>query len=274
VLQAKNLRKGIAGAATERRPACSRCIWGFEKVNERYYLWCRRDKGRHAPATKMEQFVSLRTEMPFMKTAFFATLLLGTTALFCSTQATAQYRRYDRPAYRNYRSYHNDGYAYRRPYVSYPRYTYPRYYGGRSGVSVIASLPMGAVSVHIGATPYRYYRGMFYRPYGPQFIITTPPVGIIVPVLPPDCEPVFLNGMSYYRYNDTYYQPLSNNQGYQVIQTPQSAQSNDNTSTAPAETEYEKVVIDGKTYYKKGDTYYKALVNDSGEVTYEAVSGK
>lgn len=201
-----------------------------------------------------------------MKTTTFAGLFLGAACVLCNLDAAAQYRHHNRDGYGYHRDYRqNYGYAYHRPYSGY---AYPRYYSPRPSISVVADLPFGAVIVRIGSTPYHYYRGMFYRPYGPRFIITTPPIGIIVPALPPDCTPVIIGGRNCYYYSGTYYQPLASKQGYQVIEGQTKPEDTDNS--AP-DLNYEKIVIDGKTYYKRGDTYYKAIVSDSGEVTYEAV---
>lgn len=102
-------------------------------------------------------------------------------------------------------------------------------------------------------------------------MVAAPPVGIIVPVLPPDCSEVLWNGQRCYYYSGTYYQPLGLNEGYRVMESGATAQQ-ENSDSDNNDPEFEKVVIEGKTYYKKDDTYYKAVISGSGEVTYEAVS--
>ncbi len=157
-----------------------------------------------------------------------------------------------------------------------PRYRYVRY-ESRPHVSIVASLPFGAVRVNIGGTHYHYYNGYYYRPHHNGFIIVEPPVGIIVPVLPPGYARVVIGSRPYYRYNGIYYSPMNN--GYQVIDSPAEdvvtshaeTTSPATTTTEAKTTEYEKVVIDGKTYYKKDNSYYKATIDSKGEIVYEKV---
>jgi len=135
---------------------------------------------------------------------------------------------------------------------------------------VIASLPFGAVSLSFGNSRYHYYHGVYYRPYDRGYIIVPPPIGIIVPSLPPGCVSVMIGARPYYRYENVFYVPFENNH-YRVVEKPEEEQketvSNDKTVTS----EYEKIVLEGKTYYKKGSKYYKASVNKDGEIVYEEV---
>jgi len=202
-----------------------------------------------------------------MKTYF--TLALVAACLY-SLPSLAQRHGWERDRYR--RGYMAYG-GYHRPYYN----NYYRPYYSRPSVSIIASVPFGAVVLHLGGHPYHYYNGTFYRPYGYGFSIVTPPVGIIVPMLPPGCVSVMIGGRPCYYYSGTYYMPLADN-GYQVIEPPTASNNNNddavaNNNGANDNTEYEKVVIDGKTYYKRGNTYYKANVDENGTVTYEAVGG-
>ncbi len=190
-----------------------------------------------------------------MKTQISIVLL---AASLVSATAFAQPFHHGRQVYfqRGYRShYYAPYYSYRAPYVYRP------------GVSIVASVPFGAVMLHFGGYPYHYYNGIFYRPQRYGFVITTPPVGIVVPVLPPGSVSVMIGGFPYYYYSGTYYMPLADNR-YKVIEPPAASDNNDG---AVADNGYEKIVIDGRTYYKHGSTYYKAIIDDSGAVTYEAV---
>ena len=149
------------------------------------------------------------------------------------------------------------------------RYYYNRY-PSRSSVSIIARLPFGAVSVTFGDRYYHYYNGVYYRPYSHGYMIVPPPVGIIVPGLPLGYTRVIIGSNPYYRHGSVFYAPYGNR--YEVVEEPKETEissaendKNDNTITS----EYEKVVLEGKTYYKKGDKYYKASVNKNGEIIYE-----
>jgi len=195
-----------------------------------------------------------------MKTHITAGLFLIAAALLQSTDVAAQRHRS-----RNDYAYHRDyRHTYDRDYRYYPRRS--------SGISVVAALPFGSVMVSIGGRPYHYNQGLFYRPEGYGYMLTPPPIGIIVPSLPQGSLSVMLGGRRGYYYSDTYYMPIDGNR-YQVVEAP-AAQNNtvdaDDDETA-ANNAYEKIVIDGKTYYKKGSTYYKALVDDNGEIAYEEV---
>ena len=150
-------------------------------------------------------------------------------------------------------------------------YQYNRY-PSRPSVSIFARLPFGAVSVTFGSRYYHYYRGAYYRPYNRGYIVVQPPIGIIVPSLPIGCTHVIIGSNPYYRYDGVYYAPYGNR--YKVVEEPSEpetpAENNDKTDKS-IDSEYEKVVLEGKTYYKKGDKYYKASVNKKGEITYEEV---
>ncbi len=148
-------------------------------------------------------------------------------------------------------------------------YHYNRY-PSRPSVSIIARLPFGAVSVTFGNRYYHYYRGAYYRPYNRGYIIVQPPIGIIVPSLPVGYTHVIVGSHPYYRHGNVFYAPYGNR--YKVVEEPQETEtppvSNDKADKT-INSEYEKVVLEGKTYYKKGDKYYKASVNKNGEITYE-----
>jgi hypothetical protein len=154
---------------------------------------------------------------------------------------------------------------------SYNRYSY-NHYPSRSSISIIARLPFGAVSVTFGDRYYHYYNGVYYRPYNRGYMIVPPPVGIIVPGLPLGYTHVIIGSNPYYRHGDVFYAPYGNR--YKVVEKPKET---DVASTQADKTDnliagdYEKVVLEGKTYYKKGDKYYKASVNKNGEIVYEEV---
>lgn len=159
-----------------------------------------------------------------------------------------------------------------RPY----NYNY-NHYPSRPSVSIIAALPFGAISLNFGNRYYHYHNGYYYRPYNRGYMMVPPPIGIIVPGLPVGYTQIFIGSYPYYRYGNVFYVPVGN--GYKVIDEPNESESSitDNDSRDyTISSDYEKVVLEGKTYYKKGDKYYKASVSKDGEITYEEVgeSGK
>jgi len=177
--------------------------------------------------------------------------------ILSSLTASAQYGRNNG---RNNGRYNSRSYSYHR-------------YPSRTSVSIIARLPFGAVSLSFGNRYYHYYRGAYYRPYNRGYMIVQPPIGIIVPSLPVGYAQVIIGSHPYYRYGNIFYAPYGNR--YRVVEQPQepetsTADNNDKTANA-INSEYEKVVLEGKTYYKKGEKYYKASVKKDGEITYEEV---
>lgn len=184
----------------------------------------------------------------YITSALFAFMLIS------GVEASAQWSRHNGRFYN--RSYH----------YNYNRYHY------RTSVSIIAHLPFGAVSVIFGNRYYHYYNGLYYRPYDRGYIIVEPPVGIIVPGLPGGCKEVIVGSNPYYRYGNVFYAPYGNR--YKVVEEPkepETSTANNDKTDKTINSEYEKVVLEGKTYYKKGDKYYKASVNKDGEITYEEV---
>jgi len=181
--------------------------------------------------------------------------------LFVSYTSSAQYGRH-------YRGHTNRYYRY-------------DHYPVRTSVSIIARLPFGAVAITFGDRYYHYYNGIYYRPYIGGYRIVHPPIGIIVPSLPSGCANIIIGSSPYYRYDDVYYAPYGSR--YRVVEEPkeeEAATTNSDTNEKngktekSADNEYEKVILEGKTYYKKGDKYYKASVNKSGEIVYEEVGEK
>lgn len=179
----------------------------------------------------------------FTLTATFIFLLLSTI------QVSAQYGRYNSRHYG--RSYH---------------------YPVRSSVSVIASLPFGAVALNFGNYSYHYYKGYYYRPYSRGYTIVRPPVGIIVPNLPYGSVRIHIGTRSYYRFNGVFYIPFGKR--YKVVDQPKEEESTMQKNDVDIDDAgYEKVIIEGKTYYKKDEKYYKASVTEDGEVVYKEVGG-
>ena len=177
---------------------------------------------------------------------------LITLMLISGLTASAQYGR-SHGRY-NSRSYHHNRYP------------------SRPSVSIIARLPFGAVSVTFGNRYYHYYNGAYYRPYNRGYMIVQPPIGIIVPGLPVGYTQVIICSNPYYRHGNVFYAPYGNR--YKVVEEPEETEiptmSNDKADKTIS-SEYEKVVLEGKTYYKKGEKYYKASVSKNGEITYEEV---
>ncbi len=62
--------------------------------------------------------------------------------------------------------------------------------------------------MYYGSAPYAYYGGVYYQPTNNGYVVAEPPVGVIVPSLPPGSVARVVNGMNYFEFNGLYYQPV------------------------------------------------------------------
>jgi hypothetical protein len=97
------------------------------------------------------------------------------------------------------------------------RYGHNHYYPSRG--YVYGSLPVGAVSIGFGGGSYFFHGGVWYRPYSGRYIVVEPPLGIYLPVLPPDYATVWVGGAPYY-YADGVYYSVAPGHGYVVVAPP------------------------------------------------------
>jgi hypothetical protein len=86
----------------------------------------------------------------------------------------------------------------------------------------VSVLPAGNVALTFrGGGRYFFNSGVWYQPAGPGYVVVRPPVGIVVPVLPPAYSTVWVAGAPYYYANDIYYTQTPG--GYAVAQPPMDA---------------------------------------------------
>jgi hypothetical protein len=107
-------------------------------------------------------------------------------------------------------------------YVMDHRYDHNHYYPPH-GYSVHA-LPSNYHSVYYHGAPYYFHGGVWYRPYGPQFVVVAPPIGVVLPVLPAFYTTLWFGGVPYYYANQTYYVWRDEAHGYVVSDPPPEAQ--------------------------------------------------
>src|SRR5262249_19258492 len=86
--------------------------------------------------------------------------------------------------HREYRERERHEEHYRTPQGVFADRSHHTHYSPRVGYSV-AALPPGRVEVRFRGSPFFFHAGVWYRHAGPSFVVVRPPVGIIVPVLPP-----------------------------------------------------------------------------------------
>ena len=101
------------------------------------------------------------------------------------------------------------------------RYHHDHYYPQR-GVA-IGVLPSGYRSVAYGHDRFFFTGGVWYRPYGPRFVVVAPPLGVVIPFLPDFYTTVWFGGVPYYYANDTYYVWNRDARAYVVTQPPADA---------------------------------------------------
>lgn len=104
----------------------------------------------------------------------------------------------------------------------------PHYYP-RPGI-VFGALPGDFRLVVHGGSHFYLSGGVWFRPYGPRYVVVAPPLGIVVPILPPYYVTYPYGGVTYYVANDVYYVANPAGEGYVVSPPP----SGGETAVAPA----------------------------------------
>jgi hypothetical protein len=126
-------------------------------------------------------------------------LMLAGIMLFGFTQAaSAEGRGYGRDQFMDSRHHHEHAYPARGHYVD--------------------ALPRGHHVMTYGHSQYHFSGGVWYRPYGPRFVVIAPPMGLIVPFLPPYYTTLWVSGSPYYYANEVYYTQTTG--GYAVVEPP------------------------------------------------------
>ena len=80
-------------------------------------------------------------------------------------------------------------------------------------------LPDGYFTIWAGGERYFYYDGLYYIREGDEYVIVQPPIGVYVSAIPPDFQPVSINGRIYYTDGGVYYL-LTEHHGYKVVEPP------------------------------------------------------
>jgi hypothetical protein len=94
----------------------------------------------------------------------------------------------------------------------------------RPGIGVtIDVLPPAPRVVVYGHDHYYFSGGVWYRPYGPRFIVVAPPIGVVIPFLPAYYDTRIIGGDTYYISDGTYYRATPHGDGYIVTTPPDSA---------------------------------------------------
>ena len=98
------------------------------------------------------------------------------------------------------------------------RYRHNVFYPARG--FVVGGLPRERIGVFWRGSPFYFHAGVWYRPYGPRYVVVAPPTGVVIPVLPPSYTVVWVGGVPYYYANGVYYAPAPQGAGYVVSPPP------------------------------------------------------
>ncbi len=109
------------------------------------------------------------------------------------------------------------------------RFQRDHYYPRRG--SVVNVLPPGYRDFRFRGSRYYFQGGVWFRNVGANFVVTLPPIGIVIPFLPPDYTTLWLGPEPYYYANDVYYTPYPYGPGYVVADPPMNI--NDAVVVAP-----------------------------------------
>jgi hypothetical protein len=83
-------------------------------------------------------------------------------------------------------------------------------------------LPVGAMGITFGSGQYFFHAGVWFRPVGTRFEVITPPVGIVIPALPPGYVTLTIGGAPFFYANGVYYVPAAG-PGFAVVDPPAGA---------------------------------------------------
>jgi len=109
---------------------------------------------------------------------------------------------------------------------------------------------------------YSYDAGVFYQPGNGGYQVVAPPIGVVVPGLPPNYVTVQVGGDNYYYYGGAFYFQAAN--GYQLVHAPAGAivtNLPDGCTTVNA---------NGITYLQYNGDYYQPI-QYNGQPAYEVV---
>jgi hypothetical protein len=144
-------------------------------------------------------------------------------------------------------------------------------------------LPNGYYGFSIGPTPYYYYNGTYYQPYGTGYMVIPPPMGAIVYQLPRGAALTQIDGENYYEYNGTYYKQgvdSENKFSYTVVSADGVVNQDADVNQASTKVAYKTdelpdhcrpVVVDGERLYATASGQYYKKVFEGDKVYYELV---
>ena len=110
---------------------------------------------------------------------------------------------------------------------------------------------------------YRYYKGMYYRPYNNSFQVVRAPIGITVNSIPNNRYKFLHGGVDYFYSHGEFYRSIGNK--YQVVHAPIGARF----SQLPPHAE--RFEWSSNIYYASDEAFFKEIYDEYGGVAYEIV---
>jgi hypothetical protein len=111
------------------------------------------------------------------------------------------------------------------------RYNHGRYYPPLG--TVRPSLAGEYRPYYHGSERFYFNAGVWYAPRGPNFVVVTPPPGLVISVLPPYYSTVWFGGNPYYYADNVYYTWQPDQNGYAVVNPPDNADAPSAPPDAP-----------------------------------------
>ena len=130
-------------------------------------------------------------------------------------------------------------------------------------------LPRGHVTINIGRDPYRYYGGVFYRPYQRGYVVIRAPIGARVRTIPAGYISFGIGARRYYYINSTYYLWEPRYSEYVVVEKPDGAASAINSAGRTATVQLYVYPSAGQTVEQTGQDKYECYVWASEQSDYD-----
>jgi hypothetical protein len=137
----------------------------------------------------------------------------------------------------------------------------------------VPALPVGYQRYHWQGRPYYYSHGHWYRPWGSQFAIVAPPIGLFVSYLPGSYSSFWYGGSRYYFADDTYYLYEPARRGYIVTRSPYGDDRRDEDATFDDDELY-VYPARGQSEQQQADDRYECHRWAVGETGYDPVEGE
>lgn len=123
----------------------------------------------------------------------------------------------------NYRLYKRQPYIYYRSPWYNTRFFAPIPFKWHSVGHRVRHLPDTHISILVGAIPFFYFSGVFYRSFDDGYVVVSAPIGAVVAELPVGFISFNIGRTDYYYANDIYYRWQPEHEAFVVVEKPKGA---------------------------------------------------